>query len=34
MVARHPGCAAHTGNRRTAAADQARIDLWNFFRIF
>jgi hypothetical protein len=34
VVARHPGFVAHTGNRRTAAADQARIDLWNFFESF
>jgi len=33
MVARHPGCAALPGNRRTAAADQARIDLCKFFGI-
>jgi hypothetical protein len=34
VVARHPGCVAHTGHRRTASADQARIDLWNFFGSF
>jgi hypothetical protein len=34
VVARHPGFVAHTGNRRTAAANQARIDLWNFFGSF
>jgi hypothetical protein len=34
VVARHPAWVAHTGNRRKAAADQARIDLWNFFRDF
>jgi hypothetical protein len=29
-VARHPGFVAHSGHRRTAEADQARIDLWFF----
>jgi hypothetical protein len=29
-VARHPGFVAHSGHRRTAEADQARIDLWIF----
>jgi hypothetical protein len=33
VVARHPGCVAHTGNRRTAPADQARIDLWHFLEV-
>ena len=30
-VARHPGFIAHSDHHRTAEADQARIDLWNFF---
>jgi hypothetical protein len=28
--ARHPGFVAHSDHHRTAEADQARIDLWNF----
>ena len=30
VFARHPGFVAHSGHRRTAEADQARIDLWIF----
>jgi hypothetical protein len=30
VVARHPVFVAHSGHRRTAEANQARIDLWNF----
>jgi len=30
VVARHPDFVAHSGHRRTAEADQARIDLWIF----
>ena len=30
-VVRQPGFVARCGNRRTAEADQARIDLRNFF---
>jgi hypothetical protein len=31
-VARHPGFVAYGGHRRTAEADQARIDLWIFLQ--
>ncbi len=30
VVARYPDIVAHSGHRRTAEADQARIDLWIF----
>jgi hypothetical protein len=29
-AARHPGFVAHSGHRRTAEADQARLALWIF----